>query len=117
MAEFKGKYLKVWEIEDKGNVKIINLGDSRKDRNGAWENCTWFSCMFVGDASRKEINVNDKIEVTSGTIFMEKYNEKWSPKVTVFHFNVMESNQPQTDYTAQTKPEESKERFEDDIPF
>ncbi len=111
-----GKYLKVWEVEDKGNVKLVNLGDSRKGKTGEYENCTWFRCLFVGDASRKQIAVDDKIEILSGQVFMEKYNEKWSPKVTVFDFNVMQQGNasPQT-ATQQSAPQ--KERFEDDCPF
>ncbi len=111
-----GKYLKVWEVEDKGNVKLVNLGDSRKNKQGEFENCTWFRCLFVGDASRKQIAVDDKIEILSGQVFMEKYNEKWSPKVTVFDFNVMQQGSANSQNVAQNSAPQ-KERFEDDIPF
>ncbi len=91
MANFTGKYFKVRKVEDKGTVKIVDLGDGRKNQQGEKEYCTWFKSLFCGDAAKKPIAEGDTIEVTSGQIFQEKYNEKWSAKVKVFHFDVMES--------------------------
>lgn len=121
-----GKYLKVWKVEDKGTVKIVDLGDSRKDRQGAYENCTWFGCLFCGSAAQKPIQEGDKINVTSGQIFQEKYEGKYYTKVKVFHFETenqgMSESSPfargSADRTVQTTQDVfSGEKFEDDIPF
>jgi len=65
-----GKYLKVWKIEEKSGYTFLNLGDSRKDKNGVYENCTWFGCILLGKASEKTFNEGDLVEVKSAQIFM-----------------------------------------------
>ena len=43
------RYHKVWEIEDKGNYSKVKLGDSKKDKEGNYTNCTW-NVILVGKA-------------------------------------------------------------------
>jgi len=83
-----GKYMKTWKIEDKGNFKLVDLGDSYKV-NGEYKNFTWFRCAFVGEAAKKQLNEKDTIEVTNGLIKQEEYQGKWYTKVTIFDFNIM----------------------------
>ena len=110
-----GKYLKVWKIEDKGNFKLVDLGDSDKNKDGTYNNYTWFRCLFVSKAAQLQLSEKDTIEVTSGKITMEKYQDKWSPKVVVFEANVTASAQPEQEYSPKTDPRHNS--FEDDIPF
>lgn len=98
-----GKFLKVWEVEDKGSLKLVNLGDSRKNRDGSYDKWTWFKCAFVGKAKDLPIKKGDTIEIVSGIIYQEKYNDKWQTRVTIFDANV----------TAAT----GSSGFEDDVPF
>jgi len=133
-----GKYLKVWKVEERNGYIHLDLGDTRKDKNGEYENCTWFGCTLLGDAAKKNIKEGDKVEVKSGQIFQEKYNEKWYTKIKIFHIDVMESDQSNSfggtpdpkkstsgfgGFTpADKKPdpnsfEGSQIPFEDDIPF
>ena len=131
-----GKYLKVWKIEEKSNYTFLNLGDSRKDKGGKHENCTWFNCILLGEASKKTFNEGDVVEITSAQIFMEKYNDKWSPKIKIFHIEHMEgSGNNQENSTPPPSNSGNKsgfgeppnfgnkqngfegEKFEDDIPF
>lgn len=109
-----GKYLKAWKIEDKGNFKIIDLGDSYKNQDGSYNNFTWFRCLFVSSAAQLQINEKDTIEIKSGKITMEKYNDKWSPKIVVFDSEIIASTQSQ-DYSPKNDPKHNG--FKDDIPF
>ena len=63
-----GKYLKAWKIEDKGNFKIVDLGDSDKKQDGSYDNFTWYRCLFVSKAAQFQINEKDTIEIKSGKI-------------------------------------------------
>ena len=122
MANFSGRFMKVWEIEDKGNFKLVNLGDSKKEKDGSYKNFTWYKCAFVGNAARKGILKDDKISVTQGQISQEKYNDKWYTKVVVFDFEVESSTGNQvysSKYNSkkETTLEDQKGGFSDDIPF
>ena len=108
-----GKYLKVWKVEEKSGYTFLNLGDSRKDKNGVYENCTWFGCILLGKASEKTFTEGDLVEVKSAQIFMEQWNGKWSPKIKIFHIEMMEAgNQP-----SNLEQQHPTEDFEDEIPF
>jgi hypothetical protein len=112
-----GKYLKAWKIEDKGNIKLVDLGDSTKSPDGTYNNFTWYRCLFVSSAAQLQINEKDTIEVKSGIITMEKYNDKWSPKIVVFEAEVVASTQSQ-EYSPKTDPKYNKpSTFTDDVYF
>ncbi len=112
-----GKYLKAWKVEDKGNFKIVDLGEGDKQQDGTYKNFTWYRCLFVSGAAQLQINEKDTIEIKSGKITMEKYNEKWSPKIVVFDAEIIASQQS-GDYNPKTDPAHNSGRFEDDtIPF
>ena len=107
-----GKYLRAWKVEHKGNFQIVDLGDSDKNQDGTYKNFTWFRCMFVSKAAQLQINEKDTIEIKSGKITMEKYNEKWSPKVVVFDAEIIASTQP-----SNNSYQGNGGGFSDDIPF
>ena len=106
-----GKYLKAWRVEDKGSFKIIDLGDSDKNQDGTYKNFTWFRCLFVSKAAQLQINEKDTVEIINGKITMEKYQDKWSPKVVVFDAEIVASTKSDSTVSA------AKAVFEDDIPF
>ena len=110
-----GKFLKVWKVQEKNGYKFLDLGDSRKNKDGEYENCTWFGCMCLSDANNVSISEGDKVEITSGVVFLEKYNDKWSPKVKIFGLNVMNTEGQKPHATPIRTP--SIEEFVDDIPF
>ena len=112
-----GKYLKAWKIEDKGTFKLVDLGDSTKNKDGTYDNFTWYRCLFVSGASQLQINEKDTIEIKSGIITMEKYNDKWSPKVVVFEAEIIASTGGHSnDYSPKTDPGYSNGGFQDDLP-
>ncbi len=88
-----GKYLKAWKIENKGSFKLVDLGDSDKNQDGSYNNFTWFRCLFVSKAAQLQINEKDTIEIKNGKMTMEKYQDKWYPKVVVFDAEIVASNQ------------------------
>lgn len=84
-----GKYLRVWKIKTTNNgYRKLDLGDSKKNTDGTYTNWTWFDCLLVGDAKDKPVNENDKIEIKSGIISQEKYQEKWYTRIVIFDFDV-----------------------------
>jgi len=92
-----GKYLKVWKAEHKGTYTRVDLGDSRKNKEGTYDKFTWFGCMLVGEANKLNVEEGDTLEITSGQIYMEKYNDKWSPRITVFDGNVTKKDKKADD--------------------
>ena len=119
-----GKYLKIWKIEVKSGYTFLNLGDSRKDKNGVYENCTWFGCILLGKAAEKTFTEGDLVEVKSAQIFMEQWNGKWSPKIKIFHIELMEVEGNGQERQEKPLPQQQDLKgsnpvndFEDDIPF
>lgn len=92
-----GKFLKAWKIEDKGNYKKVNIGDSRKNKDGSYDNFTWFGAMFVGKAKDIELNEKDTFEVKSGIIYQNKYNNKWYTNLVIFDIGV--TKKAEVEYT------------------
>ncbi len=111
MGQFTGKYLKAWKVTDKGNFKLVDLGDSDKQQDGTYKNFTWFNCMFVSGAGMLSINEKDTIEVKSAKITMEKFNDKWSPKIVVFDAAIVDKQEPSG------TPIQSQRFDGSDIPF
>lgn len=124
-----GKYLKVWKVKEQNGYTKLDLGDSQKRKDGTYDNCTWFDCTLFSDAAKKTVHEGDTIEITSGLIFQEKYNDKWYIRVKIFHMNVTPAEQrPEYEppkYQGYTPPPSNPtpelfkepEPFEDDIPF
>lgn len=119
-----GKYLKAWKIEDGEHRRKIDLGDSRKDKDGNYVNWTWFGCRIVGNAKSVQINEGDTVEVKSGIIEMNKSGDKWYTNITIFEIEVMQRSQQQAQpsqvQNAQkvfSAPTATAEEFPDDIPF
>lgn len=97
-----GKYLKVWKVEVKDKVVVANLGDSKKNKDGTYENWTWFNVAFVGQAKElaSTLNEGDLIEIINGQITQAK--DKTDPKkyynnIVVFEFDLMQRSQPKQD--------------------
>ena len=112
-----GKYLKAWKIEKKERFQLVDLGDSEKQQDGTYKNFTWYRCLFVSSAAQLQINEKDTIEVKSGIITMEKYNDKWSPKIVVFEAEVIVANNPDMKVTNTNVIYDGAGSFEDEIPF
>ena len=64
MANFTGKYMKVWKVETQNGYTKLDLGESQKKYNSEneYDNWTWFGCVLFGDAAKKEIKEGDKIQ-------------------------------------------------------
>ena len=83
-----GKFLKVWKVEEKNGFKKLDLGDSKKMKDGSYENWTWFGVTPVGNAKNVEVKEGDTIEIISGQISQRKYNDKWYNDLIIFEFEV-----------------------------
>ncbi|MDB4302113.1 hypothetical protein N9924_00960 [bacterium] len=90
-----GKYLKVWKKKEQNGYVKLDLGDSKKNKDGTYTNWTWFDCLVVGKASNVMVNENDTIEIISSQISQEKFNDKWYTKVVIFEMSNMSSEKPQ----------------------
>lgn len=88
--QITGKYLLVKKIDRQPNYMRMDLGEGEKQQDGTWKNFTWFGAFVVGKAKSVDVAEGDKIEITQGKIVMQKYNEKWSPSITIFEMNVMQ---------------------------
>lgn len=147
MGNFTGKYLKVWKVEEKSGYKFVDIGDGEKQKDGTRKFFTWFGCILLGEAANKNFNEGDLVEITSAMITMEKYNDKWSPKLKIFHLHHIDSDGNRTEdppKQGESRPFESyegkkettkkqfgnfvpgggnqspfdgPEKFKDDIPF
>ena len=119
--EIKGKYLKVWKVKESNGYIKLDLGDSRKNKDGEYDNCTWFDCLLLGEASKKDIKEGDTVEITSGQIFQRKYNEKWYIDVKIWHLTVSEQEEkPEPESKPFTPPppyNPNSGSFDDPVPF
>lgn len=109
-----GKYMKVWKVEEKNGFTKLNLGDSKKAKDGTYTNWTWFGCTLLGNAKQVTVDEGDTIEIKSGIISQRKYNEKYYNDIIIFELEVMkkaESNE------SREKRIDNSTDFEDDIPF
>lgn len=82
-----GRFLKVWEVKEIYGTKFVNLGDSKKQKDGSYENWTWFDCLFVGKAKDKQIEKGDIIDVKGGIIYQKKSDSgKYYTNIVIFEF-------------------------------
>ena len=112
------RYHKVWEIEDKGNFSKVRLGDSKKDKEGNYTNCTW-SAILVGKAQQENVMVGDTINIISGQVFLDKGKDgKYYPNVTIFELEFANKAEKKKD-EAETFDPDGFRAIEDDelVPF
>ena len=117
-----GKYLKVWKKTVNNGYTKLNLGDSKKKKDGTYDSWTWFDCLLVGNAKDIEVNEDDTVEVKSGIISQEKYQDKWYTRIVIFELEVMHQGNHQE---KQQKPAPQQDSFngfqaidgDDSIPF
>jgi hypothetical protein len=116
-----GKYLKVWKVKEQNGFTKLDIGDSKKQKDGTYKSWTWFDCTLLGNAKNVQVNEKDTIEITSGIITQREYNGKWYNDIVIFEFNVTASTgglqgYSGNDYSPKTDPKHAG-NFEDDIPF
>ena len=116
-----GKYLKVWKVQEQNGFTKLDLGDSKKLKDGGYDNFTWFGCTLVGNAKNVAVNEKDTIEIKSGLITKRKGNDgKWYDDVVIFEFEVMEKKE-KTDIPANSLPDGFQEldnpELDDENPF
>ena len=90
-----GKYLKVWKVKENNGFKKLDLGDSKKNKDGEYTKWTWFDCLLVGNAKGLEVREQDTIEIKNGLISQEKYNDKWYTRIVIFDAEVMGRKEPE----------------------
>ena len=77
------KFHKCWEAENKGNFTKIKFGDSKKNKDGTWTNCTW-SGILVGKAHEMGLGKDDKFNIISGQVFQDKVGDKYYTNTVIF---------------------------------
>ena len=110
-----GKCLRVWKKQEQNGFIKLDLGDSRKLKDGTYDNFTWFGCTLVGKAKDAQIDEGDKVEVKSGLISKRKYNDKYYDDIVIFEIDVMEKGQAPT--TASEVSEFVEADTDDSLPF
>jgi hypothetical protein len=85
-----GKYITVWNVEDKGNYIQANLSTGKKNKEGTYTNMSWRT-RFVGKAKEKAkwLKDKDKIEIINGIVENTYDKEKKTTyvNVTVFDYH------------------------------
>jgi hypothetical protein len=88
-----GKYITVWNVEDKGNYIQANLSTGKKNKEGTYTNMSWRT-RFVGNAKEKAkwLKDKDKIEIINGIIenTYDKEKKTLYVNVTVFDYHAMQ---------------------------
>ena len=91
------KYHKVWKVEEKNGIKKVNLGDSKKNKDGSYDNWTWFDCMLVSSAKEVDIQEGDTITIVSGLVQKRKYEGKYYDNVVIFDLEVTKKSEVKGD--------------------
>lgn len=105
---------KVWEVEEKDGRKKVNLGDSRKNAQGEWDNFTWYGCSLVSTAKELQLQKGDVLTIVSGQMSQYKNKDgKYMPTLTIFEAEV--TKQATESASPKFVPVETVE--DDDCPF
>lgn len=91
-----GKYLKVWKKEEQNGFIKLDIGDSKKLKDGTYDNFTWFGCTLVGGAKYVDVGEGDTVEIKSGLITKRKYNDKWYDDIVIFDIEVTKKGEQTT---------------------
>ena len=92
------KNKKVWKVETQNGIKKVNLGDSKKNKDGTWSNFTWFGCACFGRAKDVDVQEGDTITLLSGQITKDKVGDTWYTNVTIFDMEITKrGDQPQAE--------------------
>lgn len=77
-----------WQVEHKEKYSQANLGTSKKDKDGKWNNMYWRT-RFVGEAHQKSFQLTDKsrIRIVSGIIEQSKVEDKTYYNLVIFDFD------------------------------
>ena len=78
------KFHKVWKVTLENGFKKVDLGDSRKLKDGGFENWSWFGVSLVGNAKNVHIDEGDTITIISGQVQKRKYEGKFYDNVVIF---------------------------------
>lgn len=81
------KFHKCWESENKGTFTKIKFGDSKKNKDGTWINCTW-SGILVGKAHETGLNKDEKFNIISGQVFQDKVGDKFYTNTVIFEIEL-----------------------------
>jgi hypothetical protein len=90
-------YHKVWEVKEENGMKKVTLGDSRKNKDGSYENWSWFDCLLVSKAKEVDIEKGDTIKILSGQVQKRKYKDKYYDNVVLFDIEIMEKGDSVSD--------------------
>ena len=104
------KFVKVWEVEDKGNYAKMKVSTTDKDKDGNKEYTNWFA-MVVGKAYEvaKTLNEGDVITVKGGKI-SNPYNKEHKKSFLNVVFWDIEATEQST-----PKPASEFQSFDDDF--
>ncbi len=111
-----GAKVTLFRIEDKGKWVKASMSESRKNKDGEWENINW-NGMFLSSAADTIRNCGDKtrISITSGIVenTYDKQSKKGYTNVKVFECEVLEGEIK----TGETQTNMPDEVSDDDLPF
>ena len=113
MFNITGRFCKVWKVEAKENMVLVDLTTSKKNQDGSYTNSKYFKVKFVGKCLQdaKLIAEGDKIDITNGMIGKREYQGKYYDEVVVFAFEPSEGS-------AKTSQDEwTPDTSDDSIPF
>ena len=88
------KFVKTWNVEDKGNFVKAKLQTSEKKQDGSYENSDWFAA-FVGKCvdKAKTLGNGDQITITQGKL-TNVYNKEKKVSylnMAIFDFEITKS--------------------------
>ena len=94
-----GRFLRVWKVEENNGFIKADLGDSTKNKDGSYNNFTWFGVAILGKSKESGIAEGDVIEVKSGLIGKRKYNDKYYDDMKVFELEISKKGSTPTTET------------------
>ena len=94
MFNITGKFCRVWEVEVKENMVLVNLTVSKRNQDNTYMNSKYFKVKFVGKCLQdaKQLVKGDKIDILSGMIGKREYQGKYYDDVVIFSFEPSEGS-------------------------
>ena len=113
------KYHKVWKVVEENGMKKVDLGDSKKNQDGTYENWSWFGCLLVGNAKDVEVQEGDTVTIKSGLVQKRKYKDKYYDNVVIFAIEVTDTGGKMNDDYVEDEDvfDEINDEDMSDLPF
>ena len=119
MFNVTAKYVKVWKVDVKEKMVLVDLSVSKKNQDGTYSKSSYKNVKFVGKQleEAKTMQKGDTIHISNGMIGKREYNGSWYDDVIVFGWELVEKAKEKPAETSYNTDDFASMEDTDDVPF